>query len=203
VSPVLLVLLYLVSIAGAAYGAWKWAQRTKETPPEAVFRRMTFRRGEVRTARFTPDGETIVYSAAWDGNPTETFVGSRSATEARPLGIPDSEVLAVSKSAELAILLRRDRFTNEGVLARVPLAGGTPREIAGNVIAADWSPDGSNLAIVRTIRGKFRVEYPIGTVLYESAGYLSDLRFSPTGDALAFLNGSRRTWPATRSELTV
>src|SRR6185503_3516526 len=68
VSPVLLVLLYLVSIAGAAYGAWKWAQRTKETPPEAVFRRMTFRRGEVRTARFTPDGETIVYSAAWDGN---------------------------------------------------------------------------------------------------------------------------------------
>ena len=185
VSPVLLALLYLVSIAGAAYGAWKWAQRTKEAPPEPQFRRMTFRRGEVRTARFTPDGETIVYSAAWDGKPTETFVVSRSATEARPLEIPESEVLAVSKSAELAILLHRDRFTNTGVLARVPLAGGTPREMADNVISADWSPDGSMLAAVRVVNGKTRIEYPIGTGVYEATA--SHVRIAPDGKRLAIL----------------
>src|SRR5436190_643892 len=186
VSPVLLALLYLVSIAGAAYGAWMWAQHTKEVPPEPQFRRMTFRRGEVRTARFTPDGETIVYSAAWDGNPTETFVVSRSATEARPLEIPESEVLAVSKAAELAILLHRDRFTNTGVLARVPLAGGTPREMADNVISADWAPDGSTLAAVRVVNGKTRVEYPIGTGVYDALA-VSQVRIAPDGKRLAIL----------------
>jgi serine/threonine protein kinase/WD40 repeat protein len=185
VSPVLLALLYLVSIAGAAYGAWTYAQRTKEQPPEPQFRRMTFRRGEVRTARFTPDGETIVYSAAWDGKTTDTFVVSRSATEARPLEIPESEVLAVSKSAELAILLHRDRFTNTGVLARVPLAGGTPREMADNVISADWSPDGSTLAAVRVVNGKTRIEYPIGTGVYEANASL--VRIAPDGKRLAIL----------------
>ena len=189
VSPVLLALFYLVSIAGAAYGAWMWAQRTKEKPPEAQFRRMTFRRGEVRTARFTPDGETIVYSAAWDGKPTETFVVSRNATEARPLEIPDSEVLAVSKSAELAILLHRDRFTNEGVLARVPLAGGTPREVADHVISADWSPDGSSLAVARRHNGKIRVEYPIGTPVSEAAANV--VRIAPDGKRVAILEQVR------------
>jgi serine/threonine protein kinase/Tol biopolymer transport system component len=185
VSMVLLALLYLVSIAGAAYGAWMFARRTQPKPPETLYRRMTFRRGEVRTARFTPDGETIVYSAAWDGNPSETFVVSRTATEARPLGIAESEVLAVSKSAELAILLHRDRFTNVGVLARVPLAGGTPREVADNVIAADWSPDGSNLAIVRIANGKIRIEYPIGNPVYEAVA--SHVRIAPDGKRLAIL----------------
>ena len=191
VSPWLLALLFIVSVGGAAYGAWKWAQSTKEPPPDPQFRRMTFRRGEVRTARFTPDGETIVYSAAWDGNPTEIFVVSRNATEARSLGIPDSEVLSVSKSAELAVLLRRDRFTNLGVLARVPLAGGVPREVAENVIAADWSPDGSNLAIVRNVNGKTRIEYPIGSVQYESVLGVRDLRVSPDGKRLAIIEPLR------------
>ena len=187
VSPVLLTLLFLVATAGAAYGGWMWAKRTAEVPPEPQFHRLTFRRGEVRSARFTPDGETIVYSAAWDGNTPETFIASRRATEARPLGIPNTEVLAVSKSAELAILLRRDRITNLGTLARVPLAGGMPREIADNVLQADWSPDGANLAIIRQVNGKTRVEYPIGTVRYETDHFVRDVRIAPDGKRLAIL----------------
>jgi WD40 repeat protein len=189
VSPLLLALLYIVSIAGAAYGAWMLARRTAEKPVEAQFRRMTFRRGEVRTARFTPDGETIVYSAAWDGRLSEIFVVSRGATEARALDIPDSEVLAVSKSAELAILLHRDRFTNLGILARVPLAGGAAREVADHVVAADWSPDGANLAIVREANGKTRIEYPIGTPQYEALA--SHVRIAPDGKRLAILERLR------------
>jgi|GEM_PF-553091 len=191
VSPLLLALLYLVSIAGAVYATWMWAHRKTEEVAEAQFRRMTFRRGEVRTARFTPDGETIVYSAAWDGNPSEIFIASRTATEARSLGIADSEVLSVSKNAELAVLLRRDRFTNLGVLARLPLAGGTPREVAEDVVSADWSPDGSNLAVLRMTKGKTRIEYPVGTVQYESAAGVRDVRVSPDGKRLAIIEPLR------------
>jgi len=186
-SPVLLAMLYLVSIAGAAYGGWMWAQRAEGPVVEPAFRRLTFRRGEVRSARYSPDGETIVYSAAWDGQPPEIFVVSPGATESRPLGMHDSDVLGVSKSAELAILLRRNRQTNLGTLARVPLAGGTPREVADNVLQADWSPDGAELAIIRQSGINWRVEFPIGESKYETAHQVRHVRVSPDGKRLAIL----------------
>ncbi|HEX6084762.1 MAG TPA: protein kinase [Thermoanaerobaculia bacterium] len=194
VSPLLLALLYLVSIAGAAYGAWWWAHRGKEEVVEPQFHRLTFRRGEVRSARFSPDGETIVYSAAYDGEPSQIFVVSRRATDARPLEIPDSEVLSVSADAELAILLRRDRVSNLGTLARVPLAGGMPREMAADVLQADWAPDGQSLAIIRRRGDKTRVEFPIGTVRYETPHYVRDVRVAPDGKRLAILEPSRGEW---------
>jgi eukaryotic-like serine/threonine-protein kinase len=187
VSPWLIALLFAAAVAGAAYGGWKWAQLNKEVIPEPQYHRLTFRRGEVRAARFTPDGQTIVYSAAWDGQPTETFIATGRAAEARQLGIPDSEVLAVSKGAELALLLGRDRRTRTGTLARVPLGGGMPRELAVSVLHADWSPDGSSLAVLRVVNGRTRVEYPLGTVKYESPREIRHIRVSPDGSKLAIL----------------
>jgi serine/threonine protein kinase len=187
VSPLLLGILYLVSIAGASYAGWRYAMSRKDVQAEPQFRRLTFRRGDVRSARFSPDGETIVYSAAWDGKPPEIFIGTRRAPDARPLGIPDSEILAISQSTELAILLHRDRATNLGTLARVPLAGGMPREIAENVLHADWSPDGANLAIIRQAGDKNRVEYPAGNVIYETLHFVRDVRVAPDGKRVAIL----------------
>jgi dipeptidyl aminopeptidase/acylaminoacyl peptidase len=161
---------------------------------EPQFHRLTFRRGEVRSARFSPDGETIVYSAAWDGEPSQVFVVSRRSTEARPLEIPDSEVLSVSSNAELAILLRRDRVSNLGTLARVPLAGGMPREMAHDILQADWAPDGQSMAIIRQRGDKTRVEYPIGTVRYETPHYVRDVRIAPDGKRLAILEPSQGQW---------
>jgi len=188
VSPMLLALLFVVAIAGAAWGGWYFAtnQMKAEAPPEVVFHRMTFRRGEVRSARFGPDGDSIIYSAAWDGNPSEVFVANRQSPEARPLGVKDADILAVSKSTELAVLLRRDRLTGLGTLARVPLAGGTPREVAEQVLQADWSPDGANLTAIRSGNGTFRIESPIGRVRYESPHALRDVRVAADG-RIAFI----------------
>jgi Tol biopolymer transport system component len=55
-----------------------------------------------------------------------------------------------------------------------------------NVREADWSPDGSSLAVVHRVGRIDRLEYPVGNVLYESAGYLSDPRVSPDGIQVAF-----------------
>jgi eukaryotic-like serine/threonine-protein kinase len=187
ISPVLLATLAIVAIAGSAFGGWYFATHRTEAKSEITFSRMTFRRGEIRGARFASDGDTVVYSAAWDGNPPEIFVASRQNAEARPLGIPDAEVLAVSKNAEVAILLRRDRITGLGTLARVPLAGGVPRELADQVVQADWSPDGSQLALIRANNGKYRVEYPLGKVRYETPHEVREVRVSPDGTRVAFL----------------
>jgi serine/threonine protein kinase len=182
VSPVLLTLLYIVSIAGAAFAGWYFANKMmKEKVTEASFHRLTFRRGEVRSARFAPDGDTIVYSASWDGTPSEIFVANRRSPEARPLGVADADVLSIAKSTEIAVLLRRDRISGLGTLARIPLAGGTPREVSEQVKQADWTPDGADLAAIRVANGKYVVEAPLGRVRYETAHQLHELRIASDG----------------------
>jgi Tol biopolymer transport system component len=158
------------------------------TPP--IYRQLTFRRGTILNAKFAPDGQTIIYSAAWGGNPSEIFSSRLGSTEARSLGLKNADVLAVSSTGELAVLLNRHylgQSVSRGTLARMPLDSGTPREILEDVQEADWSPDGTKLAIVRWVNGRNRLEYPIGKVLYETNGYLSWPRVSPKGDMVAFM----------------
>ena len=90
---------------------------------------------------------------------------------------------------ELAVVLDPRGFGRvQGTLARAALAGGPPRQLAEGVLAADWRPDGSELAIVRSGDGRDALEYPIGRVLYDpSPGHITHIRVSPSGDAVAVL----------------
>jgi len=158
--------------------------------PPVKFVQKSFRRQGIFNARFAPDGRTIVYSGANDATKPEVFVIRPEYQEAVPLGIPASHLLALSSKNELAILTKARWLHHrvfEGTLARVPLGGGAPRELLEKVRDADWSPDGTQLAIIREAQGKDRLEYPIGTVLYEVPGYLSDVRVSPDGKHVAFM----------------
>lgn len=133
-------------------------------PEPPSFQRLTFRRGDVTSAKFAP-GDTVVYSAEWDGTTSRLFSAQPGNREARPLELPNARVLAISQRGEMAILLGGE---DVGTLARVPFGGGAPREILEGVSGADWGPDGESLAVVRSLGGKFRLEYPVGTVLYET-----------------------------------
>ncbi len=154
------------------------------------FHRLTFRPGVITGARFAPDGQNVIYSAGWEGKPVEVFSTRVGGPESRPLGLPSSGVLAVSPAGELAISLGCELNWAEcqGTLAKLPLSGGAPREVLQDVFYADWGPNGKDLAVVRAVEGRFRLEYPIGTVLYETAGWITYPRFSPKGDRIAFLD---------------
>ena len=153
---------------------------------EATFRRLTFRRGSIDGARFTPDGQNVVYTAAWEGAEPEIFTVRTDGAESRPLGIKNANVLAVSKKGELAISLKKAGTfwtSAAGTLARVPLGGGVPREVLEGVTFASWGPDGEELAVTRLGRAGAEswIEYPIGHVLdrsssrrYESLAVSSD-----------------------------
>ena len=151
---------------------------------------LTFRRGFLTGARFAPDGQTIVYSAAWDGKPSEIFTTRVGSDESRPLGIFPAGILAISSTGEMAISLGCENRWDPcfGTLARVPLAGGAPREVLEDVGSADWSPDGTELAVIHVVEGRYRLEYPIGKVLYETEGFLTSVRVSPKGDLVGFLD---------------
>ena len=148
--------LLLVGLAAGTYSARRFLVSAPLT-----FQRLTFRRGDITAAKFGP-GDAIVYGAKWDGSPSTLFSTQPGNREARPLGLPTGRILAISHTGEMAILLGDDTV---GTLALVPFGGGAPREVLENVSGADWGPAG--LAVARTIAGKHRLEYPVGTVLYE------------------------------------
>ena len=162
-------------------------------PP--VYHQLTFRHGGIRMARFNSDGKTMLYSAAWEENPIEIFTTRPESPESKPFGLKGAEVESVSAQGEMAVLLRSrniEPYIFTGTLARVPLGGGAPREVLENVQWADWSPDGTNFAIVRDLEGQNRLEYPIGKVLYKTAGWISNPRVSADGKWVAFLDHPER-----------
>jgi len=155
-----------------------------------AFRSLNFRRETVFRAFFGPDGRTVVYSAANRGPVPEIFTVRPEYPEPQSTGLQGVHLLAVSSKGELAVLTHAKYVAHRffiGTLARVPMGGGAPREILENVREASWSPDGTDLAIIRKVGSKDRLEYPIGNVLCDSGGYLSDLRVSPKGDYIAYM----------------
>jgi eukaryotic-like serine/threonine-protein kinase len=184
-------LVGLALLVGAGAGLLAGKPFWRLAIPNPRYHEITFRRGDIRSARFASDGQTILYSAAWQGNPVEIFSARPGAAESRSLGLEHTQLLAVAPTGEMAVLLNSHRtgtWVNVGTLASAPLAGGAPREVLESVQWADWSPDGSNLAVVRDVGGRNRVEYPIGKVLYETGGWISHPRISPKGDMVAFLD---------------
>jgi Tol biopolymer transport system component len=187
--PIAAIALAALALAvGVLAGRWLAGGTTREAPRPPSFIRLTFDQGSIWTGRLAPDGHTIVYAAAWRGEPIRTFLSRADNATSTGLNLPSAQLLAVSSSGELAVSMDHSYvgWMGQGTLARVPMLGGAPRPIVENVREADWTPDGSSLAIVRPVGGRERLEFPIGKVLYETSGYIADIRFSADGQRIAF-----------------
>jgi eukaryotic-like serine/threonine-protein kinase len=172
----------------AAAGARVTRSLERSAPPR--FAQLTFRRGVVTSARFSPDGHTVVYSALWDGLPPEVFSRRLDSPASASLGLPPSTLLSVSSKSELAVLVAPPDERGVlwvGTLARVPLSGGPLKPVLDDVLDADWSPDGRDLAAIRWHAGRFQLEYPLGHLLLRSCR-ATKLRVSPDGNEVALLD---------------
>ena len=182
-------LLALGALAGLFAGKKVWRTPAASAPS---FHRLTYRRGFVTSARFAPDEQTILYAAAWDGAERPQLFSTRvESPGSLRLALPEGRVESISRSGEMLILhdLRFSfGYTRIGTLARTPLSGGAARDLLEDVGGADWSPDGTSLAVVRAPGWRYRLEFPAGKILYETAGWISHPRVSPQGDAVAFLD---------------
>jgi eukaryotic-like serine/threonine-protein kinase len=177
--------LALVAL-GLLAGRWL---RGPDAPAGLTFLQRSFRDEAIYNARFAPDGRTIVYSSAAETSAPDVFVIRPDYPAPTALGLAGTHLLSVSSRGELAVLVRAEFLRHrlfQGTLARVPLGGGAPRELLDSVREADWSPDGTELAIIHDVGGRDRLEFPVGKVLYEASGYLSDPRVSPDGRHVAF-----------------
>jgi Tol biopolymer transport system component len=165
------------------------AMAIPRSPVNPVFRRVTFGRGSISSARFADGGARVIYTAAFSAQGDQVYSTVPGTPESRPLAIAGSEVLAVSPSGQIAVLLNHRLvrgYVPTGTLA-VTQEGQAPRELVDGVNWADWSHDGKSLAVVREDGGGARLEFPVDTVLYRTAGWISEPRFSPDGAAIAFV----------------
>jgi hypothetical protein len=178
----ILAALAVSAIVAAAFlvgGRWR-------SPKPPTFRQLTFRRGLVSSARFAPDGQTVIYGASWEGDPFALYQSRVGIPESQTLGLLGVDTISgISSSGEMAVLLQKP---GGPTVARVPITGGAPREVSENVDDADISKDGQFLAVVRYAGGTARLEYPIGKTLYQTSGYVSFPKISPDGERIAFFD---------------
>ena len=192
----------IVLVAGLALlAAGLWLGGSRASKPPAV-RQLTLQGGSIGTARFTPEGHSVIYATQWDGKRPALFETRLDHPQSRALSLPAAQVFSVSRSGMLAIgllppnglalrdptfsLVDRLPLLYLGTLAQVPLEGGAPRELLESVMDADWAPNGRDLAVVRFVDGKNRLEYPIGRTLLEHYGWIAFPRVSPDGNRVAF-----------------
>jgi serine/threonine protein kinase/Tol biopolymer transport system component len=177
----------VVAAALLAFGWWLGHRNSPSSPAE--YQQITFRTGQIGNARFAPDG-TIVYNASWENNKNQLYLARTDDNGSHALGINDADLLAISKNAELAVRLNTINlggYARAGTLARLPLSGGTPREVLDNVGDADWSADGDKLAVTVFVPATrhWHLEYPIGKVLFDTINWITTPKISPDGKWVA------------------
>jgi eukaryotic-like serine/threonine-protein kinase len=158
-------------------------------PSYPAFHQLIFGRGYIETARFTPDGQNVIYGAAWNNQPFEIFSTRLEGLESRSLGLPSANILGIASNGQMALGLGWHHTLNWmtiGTLAEVSLSGGSPRLLLEKVCDGDISQDGKQFAVVRCSSSEQTLESPIGKVLYRTNGYISHVRISPQGEAIAF-----------------
>jgi len=183
-AVVALVIAILAGAGGLALGrlmsppATHITFKPKTVVPQAIF-----------NARFMPDGQTLIYSSAMSGNEPALFEARPGSPIPRPFGPPNTHLLSVSKTGELAVLMNATFLAHRlmaGTLARMT-TDGAPRALAQDVREADWLPDASDLAVIRVTATGDSLEFPMGHAVHQTVGYFSDPRVSPDGTLLAFM----------------
>jgi len=177
-----------LAVVTLGLGWWLGHSVAHVAPPE--YKPITFRTGTIGNLRFAPDG-SIIYGAVWEGSEQQLYMARADDPNPHELGIKGAELLSISHNGELAVRMHTvfpGGLIELGTLARVPIGGGTPREILDNVMDADWSPNGDALAVVHYLpeSGHWHLEYPIGKVLLDSVNWMSWARVSPDGKWIAF-----------------
>ena len=187
--------IVIAAVASIAVGAAAWfagGRFANKPPATADITQLTFRSGTVRGARFAPDSQNVLYAAAWDGQPVKLFSTRPGSPDSTALDLPDADLMGVARTTNemLATLGAAPAFTfyTRGTLARASVAGGAPRAILDNVIAADFSPAGQMVAAIVGLPGAFSLQFPVGTERLKTTYPISHVRVAPDGEQLAFLS---------------
>jgi len=178
-----------VALAAALTGLGVGRMGRQPRAGAPVYHRVTNETGYVHSARFSPDGATVVFGEARVGGPVELFSAIPDAAGVRRFDLPSADVVGISRNGQMAILLDRRHvgsWLRVGTLAQASLSGGSVRPLLESVYDADIADDGASFAVVRQVGAEQQLEHPIGNVLYRTTGWISSPRIAADGERIAF-----------------
>ena len=173
--------------AGGYFAGVRFGSRAAEAP---AITQLTFRKGTIRGARFSPDWQTVFYAASWEADPIALYSTRLGSPESTALSLPQADLLGVSPAGEMALALNArlvPPFFTAGTLARAAISGGAPRELLERVSSADFTPGGDLAAIQGEGAENFSLQFPMGTERVKAPYWLSDVRVSPDGQQAAYI----------------
>ncbi|MGA2846465.1 MAG: protein kinase [Candidatus Acidiferrales bacterium] len=192
--PWMLAAIGAVALALLLAGTWFLARSTAHHDPP-TYSQLTFQQGYVTSGLFLPNGQGFICASRWGSDSAfGLYTGQTDSQGLRSLGVAADTIASVSSTGELLVTQNLQSigpgYVRVGTLARLALGGGAPRPVLDSVQYADWAPDGKDFAVVRFVpeHHVYRLEYPVGKVLYETAGWISHPRFSRDGKRIAFLD---------------
>jgi len=200
IATALTAALVLGAIAGV-FGGAGWRPGPAAVT-EVSYQRITFDSGFVFSARFAADGRTVVYSADWDGRARDVFLTTVDTRDAKALGFPGTDLMALGPAGEMTLLLDSvipagSPYLRLGDLARSSITGGRTRAELEGVLFADVAPDGT-LAVIRRTDSEVLLEFPVGQVVARRARSINTMgsvglvsaRVSPDGAHVAVLSST-------------
>lgn len=194
----------IVLLSLAVAGGLHQVRAAKPAVSPLRFERITVNPTKVQAARFSPDGQTVVYSGSTSTiqNDLELYRMGPGDSMPVPLGRA-GKILAVDAQGELYFTTQKE-FTNPGASDASPLfrwkgLETEPKEWFENIQDGDVTHDGQNVAVIRlrlgpnSIRGSV-LEFPPGQVILESEQWLASPRISPKGGHIAFIQRPGDGW---------
>jgi serine/threonine protein kinase len=137
-APALLTLFGV--ILGGALVAWLWPHPVASSP---TLRYLTFS-GNDFAPSVSPDGRTVAFVSGRDGTLRIWLKQLESGSETVLTPGPDDDSPRFSPDGSWIL------FIHNRAVYRVPSIGGEPRKLLDNVDDAGWSPDGREIAFVRS-----------------------------------------------------
>ncbi len=183
----MLVLLPVLLIAFATY----LYLGTKRRLVQPAFHPLTYKAQVIYSARFLPGAKSAVYSAFSEPEGVRTLRSNIAGSNIQPAFVGDGTLASISPSGDLAVF---DKVGNqEGPqLSRVSPSGRKSSLDAKNARALDWLPNGKEVALIRRVAVESTIEFPAGRVAYRCSGWITDLRVSPNGEQVAFIEHPTR-----------
>ncbi len=176
----------LLALAALFFSYFGWRAIAAQQRP--TFTQLTFRAGVIGSARFAPDVKKILYTARWAGSARQTYLLDLNHTRSQELQFAPGSLASVSGKGDVAFISRDPVSVDHPVrLSKVSVNGGIAQLIAEGPQAADWAPNGKQLAAVLEVGTESVIEFPVGNVIYSSNGWFNCVRVSPRGDRIAFL----------------
>ena len=93
-----------VVVGAVAIGFFLLGRTSAPHAGTPTFRRLTFREGSISDARFTQDGNAVLYSAQWEGRGPEIFESRTDGSSTSPHpGLSGFALFSVASGGELAV----------------------------------------------------------------------------------------------------